>query len=194
MDKFSRQTSGRVPGCREGSGKGLPKGRQGVRWGMEGVGGFRSGRRSKNSGFQVSRERRVGHPRGVGVSRLGWGRAPSPSGDERLRRQRRPETRKNSRGGAPAAPLPAAPPPASAPPRRLPGPAARLGAGCGEAAARALPPPPGGAQLRSGPAGSALPVLCRRCPVTTASPVTGCSQVVLFASSLQGERRGRDGA
>lgn len=28
------------------------------------------------------------------------------------------------------------------------------------------------------------------CPVMTASPVTGCSQVVLFASSLLGEKKG----
>lgn len=43
--------------------------------------------------------------------------------------------------------------------------------------------PPGGPKPQPWPA---LPVLCRRCPVTTASPVTGCSQVVLLASSLQG--------
>ncbi|MEJ1280034.1 hypothetical protein NN561_010973 [Cricetulus griseus] len=50
---------------------------------------------------------------------------------------------------------------------------------------RAPPTPPGGRERRAAP-GSPLPVLCRRCPVTTASPVTGCSQVVLLASSLQG--------
>lgn len=46
-----------------------------------------------------------------------------------------------------------------------------------------LQPPPGGPEPQPR---LALPVLCRRCPVTTASPVTGCSQVVLLASSLQG--------
>ncbi|XP_073079648.1 uncharacterized protein [Manis javanica] len=70
------------------------------------------------------------------------------------------------------------PPPASAPPRRLPGqvPGRRA---------------PGGAPLRSARPCAALPALCRRCPVTTASPVTGCSQVVLFASSLQGREKGQ---
>jgi len=30
------------------------------------------------------------------------------------------------------------------------------------------------------------------CPVMTASPVTGCNQVVLFASSLLGEEKGEE--
>lgn len=37
--------------------------------------------------------------------------------------------------------------------------------------------------------GRVLPAL-RRCPVITASPVSGCSQVVLFASSLRGRTHG----
>lgn len=39
------------------------------------------------------------------------------------------------------------------------------------------------------PQGRFLPAL-RRCPVITASPVSGCSQVVLFASSLRGRTQG----
>lgn len=54
------------------------------------------------------------------------------------------------------------------------GPGGHGGAGPGVAA-----PPPGGF----------LPAL-RRCPVITASPVSGCSQVVLFASSLRGRTHG----
>lgn len=40
-----------------------------------------------------------------------------------------------------------------------------------------------------GAPGRVLPAL-RRCPVITASPVSGCSQVVLFASSLRGRTHG----
>lgn len=55
--------------------------------------------------------------------------------------------------------------------------------------------PGGGGRAREGPGGpdgprpGLLPAL-RRCPVITASPVSGCSQVVLFASSLRGWTHG----
>lgn len=49
---------------------------------------------------------------------------------------------------------------------------------------------PGRATCRRPQPAAPVPVLCRRCPVTTASPVTGCSQVVLLASSLRARRAG----
>lgn len=71
MNTESRRTTGRVPGCREGSGKGLLKVEK--RWGREkrmlggGIGGgFGRGCRKKNSGSQISWERGVGHPRRTG--------------------------------------------------------------------------------------------------------------------------------
>lgn len=47
----------------------------------------------------------------------------------------------------------------------------------------------GRAGARGRAPGRVLPAL-RRCPVITASPVSGCSQVVLFASSLRGRTHG----
>lgn len=75
-------------------------------------------------------------------------RAPSPSGDERLRKRGASrDSREVRRRG-----------------RRLPGTAARGRLpGGGRPGGRALPPPPGGAQLRSGRAG--LRVTCALAPV-----------------------------
>lgn len=139
------------------------------------------------------RERGVTTLRGGGrrVSSLEWGRGRlglaairgggGASGDSR-----------KSPGGPPVPSTcgrPRRPPPhLDASPRdRGPGQVARQEAG-GRGSAASPAGPTSGARP-----GSALPVLCRRCPVTTASPVTGCSQVVLFASSLQGEKKPRRG-
>lgn len=185
VDTFSPRTRGRVSGCRRGVGKDFLKVERGVRWGgpRGAVGALRSGRGRKNSGSQVSRGKGVGHPGAWGKSRLGWGRGRRGLVAIKDGGEGRPETRGKSPGpstcGRPR-------PPASAPPRRLPGTAARgrLPAGGGRPGlCSLLPAKANSARARPG---SALPVLCRRCPVTTASPVTGCSQVVLFASSLQG--------
>lgn len=71
MNTESWRTTGRVPGCREGSRKGLLKvekrwGRKKRMLGGEVGGGFGSGCRKKNSGFQISWERGFGHPRRMG--------------------------------------------------------------------------------------------------------------------------------
>ena len=134
------------------------------------------------SQIQVSREGGVGHPRGVGVTGLGWG----ASGHQTRRRGGVQRLEGSNAAGPPRLLYLRQPPPASAPPRRLPGTAARgrlPAGGWRPGLCRLLPAEPNSTRARPG---SALPVLCRRCPVTTASPVTGCSQVVLFASSLQG--------
>lgn len=126
------------------------------------------------------------------ASSLEWGRGRLGLAAIRGGGEGRPETRGKSPGGPhpPGSLYLRPPPPASAPPRRLPrdrgpGQVARQGGGR-PGLCRLLPAEPNSSRARPG---SALPVLCRRCPVTTASPVTGCSQVVLFASSLQGGRK-----
>lgn len=113
--------------------------------------------------------------RGEWATLQGWGaegeqfgmgqRAPRTGGDPRRRRGASGDSREVPRRAPPPRfPLPAAAPaglrPTSTPPA---GPRPGAGSEAGRRAAGALPPPPGGAQLLSGPAG--LGVTCALPPV-----------------------------